>query len=47
MDLSLVQVKTPQESKAPYDYYKVLSTIRGEEAFVSLADSACPRVKKS
>ena len=47
MDLALVQVKTPQESKAPYDYYKVLSTIPGDEAFVSLADSACPRVKKS
>jgi branched-chain amino acid transport system substrate-binding protein len=32
-DLVLVQVKTPEESKAPWDYYKVLAHIKGEDAF--------------
>lgn len=47
MDLMLVQVKTPQESKAPYDFYKILATIPGDKAFVPLAESTCPLVKKS
>ncbi len=29
----VMQVKTPQESKAPWDYYKVVRTMTGEEAF--------------
>jgi branched-chain amino acid transport system substrate-binding protein len=32
-DLVLVQVKSPDESKAPWDYYKVLAHIKGEDAF--------------
>src|SRR6201996_8437817 len=32
-DLMLVQVKSPDESKAPWDYYKVLATIPGDQAF--------------
>jgi len=44
-DLYLVQVKTPQESKAPWDYYKILATIPGEKAFPP-PDPACPLVKK-
>ena len=32
-DLVLVQVKTPEESKYPWDYYKVLTYIKGEDAF--------------
>ncbi|HEV2572947.1 MAG TPA: ABC transporter substrate-binding protein [Beijerinckiaceae bacterium] len=32
-DLVLVQVKSPAESKYPWDYYKVLTTIPGEQAF--------------
>src|SRR6202050_3569519 len=31
-DLYLVQVKSPEESKYPWDYYKVLATISGEDA---------------
>src|ERR1700733_10782436 len=42
----VMQVKTPAESKAPWDYYKLVRTMTGEEAFGSLADSACPLVKK-
>ncbi len=45
-DLYLVEVKKPEESKYPWDYYKILTTIPGEEAFPKLADEACPLVKK-
>jgi branched-chain amino acid transport system substrate-binding protein len=44
-DVHLVQVKTPEESKYPWDYYKVLATIPGEEAFQA-PDPVCPLVKK-
>jgi len=43
-DVYLAQVKTPQESKYPWDYYKVLATIPGAEAFPP-PDPACPLVK--
>jgi branched-chain amino acid transport system substrate-binding protein len=42
----VMQVKTPAESKGPWDYYKLVKTMPGEAAFGSLADSACPLVKK-
>lgn len=45
-DMLLLQVKKPSESKAPFDYYKVISTVPGEEAFRPLAQSGCPLVKK-
>ncbi|MBB3988265.1 branched-chain amino acid transport system substrate-binding protein [Sagittula marina] len=41
-DMYLVQVKTPEESKGPWDYYKVLRTIPGDEAFRPIEQSACP-----
>ncbi len=44
-DLVLVQVKTPEESKYPWDYYKILAHISGEDAF-GPPDPACPLVKK-
>lgn len=44
-DMYLVEVKKPSESKGPYDYYKVLRTIPGEEAFGPM-NPACPLVKK-
>jgi branched-chain amino acid transport system substrate-binding protein len=44
-DLVLVQVKSPEESKYPWDYYKVLTTISGEDAF-GPPDPACSLVKK-
>jgi branched-chain amino acid transport system substrate-binding protein len=44
-DLVLVQVKTPEESKYPWDYYKILAHISGEHAF-GPPDPACPLVKK-
>ncbi|MEF9966345.1 MAG: ABC transporter substrate-binding protein [Comamonas sp.] len=45
-DMYLFQVKSPQESKAPWDYYKVISTVPADKAFVPLSESACPLVKK-
>jgi branched-chain amino acid transport system substrate-binding protein len=41
----LVEVKKPSESKGPYDYYKIRSTIPAEQAFRPLADGGCPLVK--
>ncbi len=45
-DMLLVQVKTPSESKQPWDYYKVLATIPGDQAFLPLAQSECSLIKK-
>jgi branched-chain amino acid transport system substrate-binding protein len=42
----VMQVKTPAESRGPWDCYKLVKTMPGEEAYGSLADSACPLVKK-
>jgi branched-chain amino acid transport system substrate-binding protein len=44
-DLMLVQVKKPEESKYPWDYYTILANISGEDAF-GPPDPACPLVKK-
>jgi branched-chain amino acid transport system substrate-binding protein len=45
-DMFLMQVKSPAESKEPWDYFKLVQTIPGEEAFTKLANSKCPLVKK-
>jgi branched-chain amino acid transport system substrate-binding protein len=45
-NMLLVQVKKPSESKQPWDYYDILATVPGEQAFQSLAQSECPLVKK-
>ncbi len=42
----LFEVKTPSESKYPWDYYKVVATIPGDKAFRPLAEGDCPLVKK-
>src|SRR5512139_1492134 len=44
-DMYLMQVKTPAESKGPWDYYKLLATIPGNEAFLPLEKSSCRLVK--
>jgi branched-chain amino acid transport system substrate-binding protein len=41
----LVEVKKPSESKGPYDYYKIRSTIPADQAFRPMADGGCPLVK--
>jgi branched-chain amino acid transport system substrate-binding protein len=40
-DMYLMQVKTPAESKKPWDYYKVVQVIPGDQAFTSKAESKC------
>ena len=45
-DLVLVEVKTPEESKYPWDYYKILATIPGDAAFPPPDPEACALAKK-
>jgi len=40
----LLQVKSPEESKGDWDYYKVISTIPAEQAFRPLNEGNCPLV---
>jgi branched-chain amino acid transport system substrate-binding protein len=42
----LVEVKRPAESKAPWDYYKIRTTIPADQAFRPMADGGCEPVKK-
>jgi branched-chain amino acid transport system substrate-binding protein len=34
-------VKSPDQSKEPWDYYNVIATIPGDEAFTTKADTKC------
>ena len=43
-EMYLVQVKTPEESKYPWDYYKILRKIPGDQAFRPLDQGSCPHV---
>ncbi len=43
-DLYLFEVKKPAESKGPWDYYKLITTISGDEAFRPVKDGGCPLV---
>ena len=40
-DMYVMQVKTPQESKYPWDYYKLIKTMPGEQAFGPIT-GLCP-----
>jgi branched-chain amino acid transport system substrate-binding protein len=42
----LFEVKKPEESKYPWDYYKLVATISPEEAARPLSESECPLLKK-
>mgnify|MGYP001070769030 CR=1 FL=1 len=42
----LFEVKSPSESKAPWDYYNVVATIPADQAFTPLDKSTCPLLKK-
>jgi branched-chain amino acid transport system substrate-binding protein len=44
-DMFLMQVKTPDQSKEPWDYYNLIATIPGDEAFTAKADSKCLLLK--
>jgi branched-chain amino acid transport system substrate-binding protein len=45
-DMYLYQVKSPKESTVPWDYYKMVSKIPGEQAFTTVAESKCALIKK-
>jgi len=45
-DMFLAQVKTPAESRGPWDYYKIIATVPGEQAFGPLSGSTCPLLKQ-
>jgi branched-chain amino acid transport system substrate-binding protein len=40
-DVYVFQVKSPEESKYPWDYYKLVSTLPGKQAFLTLEQSGC------
>ena len=40
-DMYLMQVKTPAQSTEPWDYYNVVQTFKGEEAWTTKAESKC------
>jgi branched-chain amino acid transport system substrate-binding protein len=40
-DMYLMQVKKPSESKYPWDYYKVVATIPGAQAYTTKAETKC------
>jgi ABC-type branched-subunit amino acid transport system substrate-binding protein len=40
-DLYLLQVKSPAESKAPWDYFRVISRLKGEDVATTKAESKC------
>ncbi|HEY0218424.1 MAG TPA: ABC transporter substrate-binding protein [Afipia sp.] len=44
-DLYLFEVKKPEESKKPFDYYKQLAVVPGDQAFFTAAESGCPLTK--
>jgi branched-chain amino acid transport system substrate-binding protein len=45
-DMYLFEVKKPSESKGRWDYYKLVGTVSGSDAFQPLEASRCPLVKK-
>lgn len=45
-DMYLAQVKKPEESKYPWDYYHIRQVIPADQAFLPLSKSMCPLVKK-
>ncbi|QQN66985.1 ABC transporter substrate-binding protein [Bradyrhizobium diazoefficiens] len=42
----LFEVKTPSESKGPWDFYKLVGTVPGDQAFTPLSESKCALLKK-
>jgi branched-chain amino acid transport system substrate-binding protein len=45
-DMYLMQVKTPTESKGPWDFYKLLATVPGDQAFRPMEQGGCSFVSK-
>ena len=45
-DMYLFQVKSQKESTTPWDYYKTIAKVPGEQAFTTIAESKCSLIKK-
>jgi branched-chain amino acid transport system substrate-binding protein len=43
--MHLFEVKAPGESRGPWDYYRLVQTIPGEQAFRPLAEGGCALVR--
>ena len=43
--MHLFEVKRPEESRYPWDYYKLVSTVPAEQAFRPMAEGGCPLVR--
>ena len=46
-DMYIAEVKSPQQSKKPWDYYTIKQTIPAQDAFAPLSASHCPLVPRS
>jgi branched-chain amino acid transport system substrate-binding protein len=44
-DMFLFEVKKPEESKGPWDLYKLVATIPGDQAYRPMNEGNCPLVK--
>jgi branched-chain amino acid transport system substrate-binding protein len=45
-DMYLAKVKTPEQSREPWDYLEIIKTVKGEDAFRPVSESKCPLLKK-
>ena len=45
-DVNLIEVKRPEESKGPWDLYRIIATIPGEQAFRPLQEGGCALVRQ-
>ena len=45
-DMYLFQVKGSKESTTPWDYYKMVAKVPGDQAFTTPAESKCSLIKK-
>jgi branched-chain amino acid transport system substrate-binding protein len=44
-DMYLMQLKSPSESKGPWDVYKLVATVPGDQAFRPLEEGGCSLVR--
>ena len=44
-DMYLFEVKSAKESTTPWDYYKLVAKVPGDQAFTSVAESKCKLLK--
>ena len=45
-DMYLFEVKSSKDSSTPWDYYKMIAKVPGEQAFTTVAESKCSLLKK-